>query len=60
MSQSMIPKRVSRNGERGVGRVGRAGIYVLRGPLFSVNILAVVYFVRQRFAANIGKPDGLN
>lgn len=42
------------------GRAEEAGIYVLRGPLLDMNILVIVHFMAQSFAASFSNPDGLN
>lgn len=46
--------------EVGGGWTGESGICVLRGPLLNINILAIVHFVAQSFAASFSNPDGLN
>lgn len=48
------------NGRHAEGQAGEAGIYVPRGPLLNMNILVIVHFMAQSFAASFSNPDGLN
>lgn len=59
VSTDEVSELVGTNWRRAEGRA-EAGIYVLRGPLSNMNILAIVHFMAQSSAASFSYPDGLN
>lgn len=60
VSKYQVSELVGTNWRQAEGRAGGAGIYVLRGPLLNMSILAIVHFMAQSSAASFSNPDGLN